>query len=400
MINFIYYSSIIFGVIFLLYTIYYATIALFFRRKGLQYPQATRNNRFAILCPARNEANVIGDLVKSLQNQDYPKECYDIIVVPNNCTDNTKDVALEAGAKIFEPVGTIKSKGEVLNQVIDHVLDQDKYDAIIVFDSDNLVDPNFIKAMNKALEAGYPAGTCFRDSKNPTTTRLSSAYSIFYFMFSSLYNGARSMLGMNSLISGTGFMVSTSLLKELGGWNTVSITEDAEFSCQLAVKGEKIAYVPRAITYDEQPEDLKESLNQRLRWSLGSQQISRLYTGDLLRKSIKKEGQNPFDFFIYSIATYMQIVAFVLGILGLVIAAFSGARIFFIALAILIASAFLSQAILAIIVLCATEKPIRPMYKGILTFWLFTLSWVPLHIIALFKRDMTWKEISHKKTES
>ena len=325
---------------------------------------------------------------------------YDIIVVPNNCTDNTKEVALDAGSMIFEPTGIIKSKGEVLNQAVDYVLGQDKYDAIIVFDSDNLVDPNFIKEMNKALEAGYPAGTCFRDSKNPTTSKLSSAYSIFYFMFSALYNGARSMLSMNSLISGTGFMASTSLLKELGGWNTVSITEDAEFSTQLSLKGKKIAYVPKAITYDEQPEDLKDSLNQRLRWSLGSQQISKLYAGDLLRKTIKKEGQNPFDFFIYTLATYMQIIAFILGVLGLIIAAFSGARIFFAVLAILLGSAFLSQALLAIIVLCATKKPIKPMYKGILTLWLFTLSWVPLHIIALFKKDMTWKEIAHKKAES
>lgn len=398
--NIIYYISIVFGIVFLLYTLYYAVIAFFFRRKGRYYSETDNINRFAVICPARNEANVIGDLVETLKNQDYPRESYDIIVVPNNCTDNTKEVALEAGAKIFEPVGKIKSKGEVLNQVTDHVLDQDIYDAIIVFDSDNLVDSNFIKEMNKALEAGYPAGTCFRDSKNPTATRLSSAYSIFYFMFSSLYNGARSMLGMNSLISGTGFMVSTSLLKELGGWNTVSITEDAEFSCQLAVKGKKIAYVPRAITYDEQPEDLRESLNQRLRWSLGSQQISRLYTDDLLKKFFKREGQNPLDFFTYTTATYMQIVAFVLGILGLVTAAFSGIKVFLIALVVILASAFLSQAILAIIVLYATEKPIRPMYKGILTFWLFTLSWIPLHIIALFKEDMIWKEISHKNAES
>ncbi len=398
--NIIYYISVIFGIIFLIYSTYYVVIALFFRRSGRHYPETNKNNRFAILCPARNEANIIGDLVETLKNQDYPNDMYDIIVVPNNCTDNTKEVALDAGSLIFEPTGIIKSKGEVLKQAVDYVLDQDKYDAIIVFDSDNLVDPNFIKEMNKALEAGYPAGTCFRDSKNPTTSRLSSAYSIFYFMFSALYNGARSMLGMNSLISGTGFMASTSLLRELGGWNTVSITEDAEFSTQLSLKGKKIAYVPKAITYDEQPEDLKDSLNQRLRWSLGSQQISRLYTGDLLRKTLKKEGQNPLDFFIYTLATYMQIIAFVLGVLGLIIAAFSGARIFFAALAILVGSAFLSQALLAIIVLCATKKPIKPMYKGILTLWLFTLSWVPLHIIALFKRDMTWKEITHKKAEN
>lgn len=57
-------------------------------------------NRIAVVVAARNEAAVIGNLIESLHQQDYPQELMDVYVIPNNCTDNTKEVALEHGARL------------------------------------------------------------------------------------------------------------------------------------------------------------------------------------------------------------------------------------------------------------------------------------------------------------
>ena len=61
-----------------------------------------KEHRFMMIIPAHNEEKVIKDLVESLQNLDYNKKLYDIYVIADNCTDNTAQIAKEAGAIVYE----------------------------------------------------------------------------------------------------------------------------------------------------------------------------------------------------------------------------------------------------------------------------------------------------------
>ena len=54
-------------------------------------------------------------------------------------------------------------------------------------------------------------------------------------------------------------------MEELGGWNTETFTEDAEFYAMLSARGEKVAYCKNAVTYDEEPLSFSESMTQRRR---------------------------------------------------------------------------------------------------------------------------------------
>ena len=138
-----------------LYAVYFGVVALFGLRKKLPAaPQAKPEKRFALVVAARNEAAVIGHLVDSLYGQDYPRELYEVIVAPNNCTDDTEAVAAGRGARIFCPEGVIRSKGEVLTQVVDKIVLAEEFDAMCVFDADNLVDGQFLARMNDALVSG------------------------------------------------------------------------------------------------------------------------------------------------------------------------------------------------------------------------------------------------------
>ena len=86
MISILNFSAWLTSLFFTLYFFYYAYYAFFSIkrvRKGPSYPPSTR---FAVVIAARNEEQVIGQLVESLREQDYPRELYEIIVVPNNCT--------------------------------------------------------------------------------------------------------------------------------------------------------------------------------------------------------------------------------------------------------------------------------------------------------------------------
>ena len=87
-------------VVFYFYQIGYLLLGLW-KRHTKETDVSHALHRYAAVISARNEANVIGGLIASLKAQDYPSELLDIYVIADNCTDNTAQVALEAGAKVY-----------------------------------------------------------------------------------------------------------------------------------------------------------------------------------------------------------------------------------------------------------------------------------------------------------
>ena len=117
-------------------------------------------HRYAAVISARNEANVIGGLIASLKAQDYPSELLDIYVIADNCTDNTAQVALEAGAKVYRRFNRqLIGKGYALDYLFKclSASGKDVYDGYFVFDADNYVDPNFVREMNNTFDGGHYA---------------------------------------------------------------------------------------------------------------------------------------------------------------------------------------------------------------------------------------------------
>ena len=78
---------------------FYFVIGMFFTRK---FKPAKKQHKYGILIAARNEKAVIGNLIDSINKQDYPKDLYTIFVVADNCTDNTAKIAKEEGAIVYE----------------------------------------------------------------------------------------------------------------------------------------------------------------------------------------------------------------------------------------------------------------------------------------------------------
>ena len=201
---------------FTIYTAYYAIIFIFSFKSIEKRVDYDPKNTFAIIIAARNEEQVIGNLIESLKDQNYPKNMYDIIVIPNNCTDSTDEIARSKGATVIDCSLPIRSKGDVLSFAFDKILNEhDKYDAFCVVDADNLVHPDFLRKMNSALCSGVKVGQGYRDSKNPYDTIISSCYSIYYWMVNRLHNHARSSIGLSAMVNGSGFMVSADILREM-----------------------------------------------------------------------------------------------------------------------------------------------------------------------------------------
>lgn len=390
--------------LFTLYVAYYFIFVSFSLRRKKQYGKHAAAHRFAVVIAARNEECVIGNLVDSLMAQSYPRNLYDVIVVPNNCTDHTKQAAEAAGALTYDCKLAVKSKGDALTQVFDKLMADGVYDAFCVFDADNLVHPDFLAEMNNALCEGATLAQGYRDSKNPYDTAISGSYSIYYWMINRLYNHTRGSLGLSAIINGSGFMVRADLLAAMGGWHTVTMTEDIEFTTQAILHGERAAWVPDAIIYDEQPLTFAQSWKQRKRWATGQLQGFEHYFIPLLRRAIKKRDFNCVDQMVFFLTPIMQMVYLASLVLGLVLNVclikynfFPQTELYY-RMFVSLNFSYITTAAMAVFTLLIERKGGIRMLKSILYYWVFILSWVPINLICCFKKCTVWDEIKHTRS--
>lgn len=382
---------------------YYLLTGLMSWRRPEGYDCSLPHTRFAVLIAARNEELVIGPLVNSLLTQDYPAELYDIWVIPNNCTDNTALAAKNVGAKVLECTVPVKSKGEVLRFAYNRLRGR-RYDAYCVFDADNLADRRFLAEMNNAYQAGARAAQGCRDSKNPYDTAISGCYSIYYWMMNRFFNAGKAGLGLSAMINGTGFMISAEVLEKLGGWRTRTISEDLEITAQCVLAGEKIHWVPKAVTYDEQPLDYAQSVKQRRRWTSGTLQVAEGYLGRV-EDAVGVDGKYlvPADLGATLLIPAYQAAA----LCSLLASAFSACldcRTVPQALAVFLGAVLLNLSVTALgstlaaaLVLTVEGKWDRRIVKGLLTYWLFLLSWIPITLSCYWKKTTEWEEIRHTR---
>lgn len=387
----------------LTYGIFFGVTGIFgfFKNGRKQIKNHKPKTRFAILIAARNEGKVIKNLITSLQNQDYPNELYTIYVIPNNCTDDTEKVAKEAGASILTCDIPVKTKGEVLKHIYSKFMGNESVDAFAIFDADNIVDPNFLKEMNNVLLSGFNVAEGNRDSKNVTDNWLSGSYSLFYYMQNFFFNKARMNLGLSAAINGTGFVVKRSIIEKYG-FDPKTLTEDSEFTTLCSLNGERIAYAEKAITYDEHPIRFIDSWHQRKRWSKGTLQCLKLYGKDLIKNLFKNSNMTSLDMFMFLLAPIVQVVSLIL-FLTLIEFKHFGVELFdlfsyiFASGILFFVVTYLIGVITNVFIFKINNQSIRKVFSSVLLFSLFILSWIPINIVCLIKKDITWKPITHTR---
>ncbi len=259
--------SLILGIL-LCYLGVYAVLGLFFTRK---FKPTDKLHKYAIVIPARNEETVIGNLLDSIKGQDYPSEYITVFVVADNCTDKTAEIARSKGAICYERFDTERrTKGFALQFLFENIKKDygiEAFDGYFVFDSDNLLNTDYISRMNEAFASGEKIITSYRNTKNFDENWISFSYAIHWLRSIRFHHRARSFLRLATNIQGTGFLFANELVKN--GWNYTSLTEDRAFTADAVAHGYSISYCDAAMFYDEQPVNLKVALRQRLRWSKG-----------------------------------------------------------------------------------------------------------------------------------
>lgn len=361
-------------------------------------------NRYALLIAARNEEKVIGNLLDSIKSQTYDKNYYDVYVGADNCTDDTALVAKNKGAIVFERFNNLKiGKGYVLNFLLRNIKKSGKkYDAYIVFDADNILDSNYLTEINRVFNQGYEAITSYRNSKNYGDNWISAGYGLWYLHESAHLNASRMVIGSSCSVSGTGFLFSQNLVDKYSGWNFYLLTEDIEFTVENIVNGIKIGYAGKAVLYDEQPTNFKQSYYQRLRWSKGYLQVFKKY-GHKLFKGMLDGDFSCFDMTMnYAPAAIISVLSIIINV-GYIFINFLLNKSYGYLFNQIGAMALGMYDMLFLISLLTTLMEWNNIYTNwykkilyIFTCPLFLITYLPITIIALFKK-VSWKPINHSR---
>ena len=358
--------------------------------------------RFALVASARNEENVIGHLIDSLKAQNYPKEAFDIFIIADNCTDATGERAADKGALVYyrhdmDNIGKGYALGWFFKQFMPSL--GQNYDAIGIFDADNLVDKDFLRSMNDKLSAGASAVMGYRDSKNPYDSWVSGCMSMGFWGVADMYYQPHDRFGLTCIAGGTGYVFKTELIKD--GWNTQTICEDAEFTIQLAARGHAIAYEPNARFYDEQPVDFKTSARQRLRWAVGGYQNMKVGL-PLLFRSLKT--QSP-ALILDSVIYMLMLPAFALNMLFplfnlafqlLLPPAMRGADL--VQLMLLPLTGLLGLFFQGAFILLLARRFSPRLLKSLFMYPFFMFTTGIINIAAVFTPKLSWRPIEHKRS--
>lgn len=403
----IYHSTQIIQIVIFLAGCYFFCISVFgwFKRAETDASAFPPVKKFALVIPAHNEESVIGHMVDSLRQLEYPDKLYDIFVIADNCTDNTALVAEAAGAKVYRRFDSEKrGKGFALDWMFRKIFDMpESYDAICVFDADNLVKSDFLLWMNKHLCKGSRVIQGYIDSKNPYDSWISISYSIAFWLSNRIFQLPRYYLGLSCGLCGTGFCIETNLLREIG-WNTTSLTEDLEFTMKLALNDMKVSWAHNAVVYDEKPLTFKQSWGQRLRWMQGHADCARKYLGSLFRKAFTENSFIAFDCGIYLFQPLRFILLGLVTLMMWIQTLFPDSPIYHIQFLFPTYAWYIltfSQVVYGPLVILAEKKFSPRVLAGFLVYPFYCLTWVPIAILGFLSRDnKAWCHTVHTRAIS
>jgi cellulose synthase/poly-beta-1,6-N-acetylglucosamine synthase-like glycosyltransferase len=341
-------------------------------------------------------------LLENLNSLDYPRELYEIFVICDNCTDRTAFIAAAHGVHTFKRFNEVqRGKGFAMEWMLDQLWQRDRqFDAVVVFDADNLVSKNFLGEMNNKLMEGHRVIQSYVETKNPFDSWVTISYAITYWFINRMWQQARHNWGMASTLAGTGMCFEAELLKEMG-WNATSLTEDVEFTARCIGSGIYPTWANQAIVYDEKPIKLISSIRQRLRWMRGHTDCARRYMKPLMLQAIKTRSFAQFDAVMY----LFQPIRFLFVAAVWVMTYLQLATPLYTQFALLkmvpdwgwiaLNTALFLQFPL---VMMMEKRPLKA-YLGLILFPVFQFTWFPITLIGLFtSKNKSWNHTVHTRS--
>ncbi len=242
----------------------------------------------SVLIPAHNEVTVIEQTLLSLIPQ--VKSPQDILVVADNCSDLTAEVARQKGVSVIERSNlSERGKGYALDYGLKYLAINNPRDVVVLIDADCQVSRGTIEYISQlSWSTGQPVQVTYLMEKpeQPSTKDTISALAFL------LKNQVR-MLGLSNLklpcpLQGTGMAFPFSILQEVS-LNSGNIVEDMQLGIDLALKGHFTLFWSEGKVISGLPKEKETAKIQRTRWEQGHlstlvTQVPRLIEGAIKQK--------------------------------------------------------------------------------------------------------------------
>lgn len=233
-----------------------------------------------VLIPAHNEEDCIGATIASLKQQSHAPAR--IVVVADNCTDDTVKIAEAAGVTVFPTVGNTKKKAGALNQALAAILpDQGDNDVIMVMDADTVLDQGFLETAVQRLSndrALMAVGGLFYGEEGCGL--------IGQFQRNEYARYAREIRrrrGKVYVLTGTASLFRPRALRTVAAergrslpgvagdvYDTIALTEDNELTLAIRSLGGLMVSPAQCTVVTEVMPTWRTLWNQRLRWQRGA----------------------------------------------------------------------------------------------------------------------------------
>lgn len=250
--------------------------------------RSLRSLRFDVLVPAHNESAGIVRTIDNLKTLDWPQDRYRLIVIADNCDDDTAERARSAGAVVIERTdSSLRGKGHALAYAFARSIEQSWADAVVVVDADSVASANLLEACAARIEAGAAAVQVHYGTLNPDASWRTRLLSIALAAIHILRSRARERLKLSCGIRGNGWCITRSTLASVP-YGAYSLTEDVEFGIDLGLAGLRVHYADEAQVLGEMVAGEKASRSQRQRWESGRLQLLRARGLPLLWQGLRR----------------------------------------------------------------------------------------------------------------
>lgn len=257
----------------------------FKKRKLQKFPQIINENYkpfVTVMIPAHNEETVITNTVENILQMNYTN--FDVIVIDDRSTDNTASVIKNLEQKYEKVTALIRSKDAFPGKsaVLNDAFKIAKGEAILVFDADATVEPDFLSKLIPYLEPKDVGAVQARKViRNKNQNLLTRCQNNEYTMDTHFQVGRDSVKGAVEL-RGNGELIKRQALEDINGWNNYTIVDDLDMSTRLHIKGWDVRFCPEAIVYEEGIAYIRPLYRQRRRWLEGTIRRYLEYAGDVL----------------------------------------------------------------------------------------------------------------------
>ena len=230
--------------------------------------------RLAAVIPAHNEEALVGTCVASLLASAQAGPSCVVVVVADNCTDDTAARAREAGARVLvREDSQRRGKGYALRFAFEHLMEEN-FGGFLIVDADSVVSANLVGEIASSLRAGADAVQARYRVACPADSLRKRLMDVALLAFNVLRPRARDNWGLSAGICGNGFALSRQTLHDVS-YSAESIVEDLEYHLLLINAGKTVRFADKATVYGVMPDDAEAQSSQRARWEGGRLRVAR-----------------------------------------------------------------------------------------------------------------------------